>query len=431
MLITFKVSNFRSIKDEQSLSLVASNYDRSLPENMINPSQTGIPKLKLLKGAGISGANASGKSNILSGLLFMSNFVRKSATRISPGDPTGVTPFCLDSIYLAKPSSFEINVIIEGIRYEYGFSLDRQKVVSEFLIVYPKGSAQRWFDRTFDETKNEYIWKHSSVNFKLDKDLRDKTRPNSLFISTGAQFNNVQLMPLYNWFKTGLFFINLGADDWFAPNFTATMIEEKKPQVQAIIELLKTADFGIIDAKVQHRELSSEEIRDNVPPSLFREIEKDGKLTQMNIMEIKLQHQGSNNGESFIDFSEESAGTRRFFSLLGPWLDTLEHGYTVLLDELETSLHPLLVKEFLRLLFSEKYNTKGAQIIFTTHNPFILDTDLIRRDQIWFTEKDEEGGTHLYPLTDYKPRNNESLTRGYLAGRYGAIPFIPDGLKEI
>ena len=108
----------------------------------------------------------------------------------------------------------------------------------------------------------------------------------------------------------------------------------------------------------------------------------------------------------------------------------LEKGYTVLLDELETSLHPLLVREFLRLLFSEKYNSKGAQIIFTTHNPFILDTDLIRRDQIWFTEKDEEGGTHLYPLTDYKPRNNESLTRGYLAGRYGAVPFIPDGLKK-
>ena len=350
--------------------------------------------------------------------------------RIGPGEPTGVMPFCLDSKYLSKPSSFEINVIIEGIRYEYGFSLDRQKVVHEFLVAYPRGAAQRWFDRTFDELKNEYSWKHSSVNFKLDKDLRDKTRPNSLFVSTAAQFNNAPLMSLYNWFKAGLFFINLGAEDWFAPNFTATMIEEQKPQVQAIIELLKTADFGIIDAKVQHREMSPEEIRDNVPPSIFREIEKDGKLTQMNIMEIKLRHQGSNNGESFIDFSEESAGTRRFFSLLGPWLDTLEKGYTVLLDELETSLHPLLVREFLRLLFSEKYNSKGAQIIFTTHNPFILDTDLIRRDQIWFTEKDEEGGTHLYPLTDYKPRNNESLTRGYLAGRYGAVPFIPDGLKK-
>lgn len=430
MLINFKVSNFRSIKDEQVLSLVAGNYDRSLPENLISPSLTGIPKLKLLKGAGISGANASGKSNVLSGLLFMSNFVRKSATRMDPGDPTGVTPFCLDSKYLSKPSSFEINVIIEGVRYDYGFSLDRQKVVSEFLSVYPKGSAQRWFDRTFDETTNEYVWKHSAVNFKFDKDLRDKTRPNSLFVSTGAQFNNLQLMPLYNWFKSSLFFINLGADAGFAPNFTASLIEDKKPQVKAIIELLKTADFGIIDASVQHREMAPEEIRDNVPPLLFREIEKDGKLTQMKIMEIKLRHKGNNNGESMIDFSEESAGTRRFFSLLGPWLDTLEQGYTVLLDELETSLHPLLVREILRLLFSNKVNSKGAQIIFTTHNPFILDIDLIRRDQIWFTEKDEEGGTHLYPLTDYKPRNNESLTRGYLAGRYGAVPFIPDGLKK-
>jgi len=124
----------------------------------------------------------------------------------------------------------------------------------------------------------------------------------------------------------------------------------------------------------------------------------------------------------------ESAGTHRLFALAGPWLDILENGYTVCIDELETSMHPLMVIALLRLLFCEKNNPKGAQIIFTTHNPLLLDSTLIRRDQVWFSDKDDCGISHLYPLSDYTPRKGESLVRGYLAGRYGAVPFIPKGL---
>ncbi|MFZ4699919.1 MAG: AAA family ATPase, partial [Candidatus Methylumidiphilus sp.] len=131
-----------------------------------------------------------------------------------------------------------------------------------------------------------------------------------------------------------------------------------------------------------------------------------------------------------LDFDdEESSGTRHFFALIGFWIEILESGYTVFIDEIETSLHPILVKELLRLLLSDTHNTKGAQIIFTTHNPVLLDTTLFRRDQIWFTEKSPNGATQLYPLTDYQPRKDEALAKGYLAGRYGGIPFIPEGLK--
>ena len=124
----------------------------------------------------------------------------------------------------------------------------------------------------------------------------------------------------------------------------------------------------------------------------------------------------------------ESAGTQRLFGLAGPLLKILEDGHAVCIDEFDTSMHPLMVMELLRLFLSEKENPKGAQIIFTTHNPLLLDISLLRRDQVWFTDKDKEGEGHLYPLTAYAPRKRESLIRGYLSGRYGAIPFMPKGL---
>ena len=143
---------------------------------------------------------------------------------------------------------------------------------------------------------------------------------------------------------------------------------------------------------------------------------------------MRLSHRGRGPETVPFPWEAESAGTHRLFGLAGPWLDILENGYTVCMDELETSMHPLMVIALLRLLFSEATNPKGAQVIFTTHNPLLLDSTLLRRDQVWFADKDDHGEAHLYPLTDYAPRKGESLVRGYLAGRYGAVPFIPQGL---
>ena len=142
----------------------------------------------------------------------------------------------------------------------------------------------------------------------------------------------------------------------------------------------------------------------------------------------ELTHRGSGATELPLPWESESAGTHRFFGLAGPWLDILSKGYTVCVDELETSMHPLMVRELLRLFFSATENPNGAQILFTTHNPLLLDATLLRRDQVWFTDKDANGEAHLYPLTDYQPRKGESLVRGYLSGRYGAVPFVPAGL---
>lgn len=429
MLISFKVANYRSIREELVFSLVASNYDDSLPENLIPTDLAGLSKTKLLKGAAIYGPNASGKSNVLGALRFMSDFVRNSATKIAPGDPIATEAFCLDTNCNEKPSSFEIVAAIEGVRYTYGFTLDKKRVHTEYLIAFPKGSPQNWFKRYYDFKKQFYVWEHSPTFFKFDKELGDKTRPNSLFVSTGAQFNNAQLTVIYNWFKKGLRFLNLDGESQFAPIDTVILFEKNKQLARQMVRLLQSADFGITEAEISHEDVAIERIRENIPPSLLRRMEAKTKLSGFRTPLIKFKHRATGKKDHPIEFENESAGTRRFFSLVGPWLDILAHGYTVLIDELETSLHPMLIKEFLKLLFSDKNNSKGAQIVFTTHNPILLDTDIVRRDQVWFTEKDEHGATHLYPLTDYKPRKTESLARGYLAGRYGAVPFIPEGLK--
>ncbi len=142
----------------------------------------------------------------------------------------------------------------------------------------------------------------------------------------------------------------------------------------------------------------------------------------------QLFHQGPGEVKVPLDWKRESAGTQRFFALIGPWLDILEKGFTICIDEIETSMHPIMVRELLKLIFSESENTGGAQVIFTTHNPLFLDGTLLRRDQVWLTDKDEQGAAHLYPLSEYQPRQGESLIRGYMAGRYGAVPFVPRGL---
>ncbi len=428
MIIRFKTSNFKSIKEEVELDFVASNYDKTMLGNLIDLKEIGLPKVKLVKGVALYGANASGKSNVLDAIRFMARFVVNSATRIEPGDKTGVVPFCLDEKSQNSPSSFEITILIEGIRYCYGFSLDDARVHEEHLTAYPKGIAQDWFKRELAMETNEYSWENSKSFFKLDKDLTSKTRDNCLFLSVGAQFNNQQLSTVYNFFRNSLVFFDLSNQGLF-PGYTADIIEKQGIKAEAVKRMLRLADFGVCDISVISEMKELEQIPD-LSPSLVESLKKDGKTKLRVNRSINFTHAGADNLEGAIEFNSESAGTKRFFSLSGPFLDVLEKGRIVVIDELETSMHPLLVRELLKLFFSSESNPKGAQIIFSTHNPILLDNEIIRRDQVWLTEKNQAGATFTYPLTNYKPRNNESLLRGYLSGRYGAIPFIPEGLLK-
>ncbi len=429
MLIEFVFENHRSFHSEQRLSMVANNHDKSLPGHVIDLDKTpGFRGVKLLKAAALYGANASGKTNVLDALQFMDFFVENSAINLKPGDPIKTHPFLLARGTANQPSRFEITAIIEGTRYQYGFSVTHERVVHEILVAYPKGHAQRWFERQWDSHKKKYSWTPPKASFRYDQALRDKTRENALFVSTGAQWNHKQLTTIYQWFKHTLRYLNLGVDSILPPGHTASLAK-KDPQIfEQVLSLLKRADFGLVGAWVEEHQIPIKELKSKLPPGLVKKMEENGDLKDVIDIDIKLKHQADGLDPVSIDFEAESAGTRRFFALIGPWLDILEKGCIVCIDELESSLHPNLVLEFLKLLFCPERNHKGAQVLFTTHNSSLLGSKILRRDQIWFTEKKPTGDSFLYPLTDYKPRNTESLEKGYLAGRYGGVPYIPEGL---
>jgi AAA15 family ATPase/GTPase len=288
--------------------------------------------------------------------------------------------------------------------------------------------CQKWFIRKWNQQTEQYDWKFS--NAKATKGLSaisERTRPNVSFLSKAADDGHPHIQTICKWFGNGLRFID-SADDILSPNFSIKQLKLQDKRSQ-ILSYVRVADLGIIDAEVEEKIPSKEElemIEKILPPQLLERYKSRTEGGEIKSVSVAFSHMGEV-GSVKMDFgNEESSGTKRYFSLLGPWMDILENGYVVVVDELETCLHPLLVIEIIKL-FSGKLNTKGAQLIFTAHNPLFMDETLLRRDQIWLTEK-EQGATRLYPLADYAPRKGEALMKGYLNGRYGGIPFIPNGL---
>jgi uncharacterized protein len=424
MLIEFGVENFGSIDSGQTLSLVASNYYKDLPENVFDPALPGLAGLRLLRGASLYGPNASGKSTVIKAIHMLQRLVAQSASA-PPDKPLPHNPFCLDAKRCQDPTKFFVAFVHDDVRFEYEVHYRAERILFEGLSAYPRGREQVWFTRAWDSDRGEYVWLRPGSNLKASAELVGMVRDNTLFVSVGAQFNNPQLKSIYDWFVGSLKILNLGADlDMpFDPGFSARQVEGRSSLRASLLALLRHADLGVVDASVEPTEPPAdmiEALSSLLQPEALAAIQEPG-------VSIALEHRA---GEMQvpIEWGNESAGTRRLFALAGPWLDILANGHTAFVDELDASLHPLLVSELLRLLFSPTTNPHGAQVVFTTHNPFLLSGSTLRRDQVWFTEKDAEGATHLYPLSDYKPRPKESLINGYLAGRYGAIPMIPPGL---
>jgi hypothetical protein len=302
----------------------------------------------------------------------------------------------------------------------------RERIWHESLRAFPKKVEQLWFSRDWNAQSGSYAWTpERPTGFQRDPQLEGYTLSNMLFLSKAVASNRAELEPVFRWFKERLRFLDLSARSGLSAGFSLKQVEERTTIYARMVELLRHADLGVASARVVERRPPADELKKieaNLPPELQEKFRKERWL------QPELTHHGSNASEVALPWVSESAGPHRLFSLAGPWLDILGSGYTVCVDELETSMHPLMVRELLRLFFSEKENPKGAQILFTTHNPLLLDATLLRRDQVWFTDKDADGEAHLYPLTDYSPRKGESLVRGYMSGRYGAVPFVPAGL---
>ncbi|MFZ4596256.1 MAG: AAA family ATPase [Verrucomicrobiaceae bacterium] len=423
MLLDFQVANYRSFRGPARLTLAASHYDSStLPGNVVPTQLPGIIKERFLRGAAIYGANASGKSNLIRAIFDLQQLVRRSHA-FERGGRLPFDPFRLNAASSAQPTLYAIRFVAEGIRYHYQVAFNAERVLEESLSAFPKRKEQLWFHRQWDEEAGEDVYgPEESEHFALRKSDIESTKQNSLFLSTSANLNHPKLGPVYSWFRDTLSVLNLGIDSNHLDS-TKTLSHFSSDRSR-LLRFLQKADLGIGDLKVESKPIP-QAILNNLPKEV-----RDKAPSELPVVE--LFHHGEGGSGYYLPLDEESSGTKRYFDLIGPWLDLIEKGQVLFLDELETSLHPLLTRELVRMVMDPAINTKNAQIIFATHDPLLLDTTLLRRDQIWLAEKTREGDSVLYALNEYKnpPSKRESLVRGYLAGRYGGIPYLPESLME-
>ena len=415
MLIEFRVKNFRSLRDEQLFSLVASK-DRALVDaNTVPTALKAAPRL--LKSAVIYGANASGKSNLIHALQYMRGVVMESAA-LPPNQPFVVQPFRLDAESSSQPTEFEITFVLEGVRHQYGFAMTPQRIVAEHLLVYKAAKPQRWFERRFDEASGKDVYEFST-GLKGPKNVWEgATRPNALFLSMAVQLNSEALRPVFDWFASGLVIFNERAP--INPQSSIQMLKEPDGS-RRICSFLGAADISIADIRVETRKVPGQTMRFDLLSGKAEVHTEEIEQYQLLFSHI------TEKGKAVFNFMDESNGTRNLLFLAGPVLDILQKGRTLVIDELDTSLHTLLVRELVRLFHQSDINTGNAQLIFTTHDTSLLDAyGLLRRDQVWFVEKEADQSSKLYSLWDYSPRKNEGLERGYLQGRYGAVPMLSD-----
>jgi len=412
MLLKFRFSNFRSFRTEQELSLVASKLPGS-GNGLFSPP--GLSE-QVLPVAAIYGANASGKTAVIRALGFMTDAVNLSHAQWLPDARIPVDPF----IGAAKtaPSEFAVDILLAGVRHQYGFAVDSEAVRHEWLYVYQNGARQVWFERA----------EGGAISFGSEMPGENKTiealvRKNSLFLSAAAQNNHRALSPVYSWFSHRLSF-RIAERAVYGVN-AAEFCEDERDRA-VITRLLSHADLGI--AEIQLEDIPWPESAKNYM-ELVATWPVAATLPGKQVLRvIRLLHRiGDQNVP--LEPGQESNGTIAYLSLIGPIVSALKWGETLCIDELDASLHPLIAIELIRLFSNPETNPLDAQLVFNTHDTNLLSSGELRRDQIWFTEKDSAGGSHLYPLSDFKPRRQENLENGYLQGRYGAIPFIhPDYL---
>ncbi|EJJ7133039.1 ATP-binding protein [Campylobacter jejuni] len=434
MLIEFRVENFLSIQDEQILSMMASK------DNTFFDSHTnGDKKSALLKSSVIYGANASGKSNIVKALQTMKTIVISSANT-QRGDKLPITPFLLGDED-DKPTKFEIIFIQNDTKYQYGFILNSEKILEEWLLTFDENNTeQNWFERIYNKKEGRYNYSFGD-QFLADEIYKqlweNSTRDNALFLSVAIQLNNEQLKPVFDFFNLKLQIAN--SNGW--GNGKSITINEYKKDKELVNSFFKIADLDIEGVEIKTSDIDENSLPSNlqnIPQELkekiIQEVKNIQNLKNVKILEdISFIHLSQKNQIKFLNFNDESDGTRKFFNIAGIWIDSLKKGNILIIDELNTHLHPLMTKFLVNLFHNEDLNKSNAQLIFTTHDTSILNQDIFRRDQIWFCEKQNKA-TKLYPLSDFEEseerRDKTNLENDYLLGRFGALPYFKEILSS-
>ena len=404
MLLEFSCSNHRSIRDEVLFSAIAGT-DRTHAENIER-----VAGVEVLKAAVIYGANGSGKSNFIDAISFVKNLVSNSINH-QPGQGILQTPHKLDGY--ERKSNYKIQFIVDGIRYAFGFSLKNMLVVEEYLYYFPNGRQTKIFERVGEEYS-------AGRNFRNRfNSCKDVLKPNRLMLSCAANFSSVdEVTAAYRFFNDELvIYSSANQENWM--NYSLHQINANEQMKAIVLKLLDALDTGIKDI---HVDIKKEDLDvSHLPPFLSDEFKKVLLQEKIDAISAKVLYEGF---ETDL-ISEESTGIKKLFGILCPFIDIMVNGKVLVCDELETNLHESLlfglVKQFVNMRGS-----KPAQLIFTTHETGLLNLDLFRRDQIWFTEiKLADRSTDLFSLTEIKNvRKDENFGKGYIAGKYGAIPML-------
>lgn len=431
-LLSFTARNVRSYWEEVTLSLLGTRL--SEPEVVRELAIAGNRSpVSVLPVAGIFGANASGKSTILRALADMRMVVLGSFRQGNQETKLARHRFLLRSQGAEQPSSFAIDLILDGVRWQYGFEIEDHEVLDEYAYYYPKGKQALVFRRGRDHRAPDFGQAFRSS----DRALAGLVRRNALLLSVaGAATDGVDderpgiatlIGPLFNWFRTNL---GLMESDNRGARITYTAKRLESPQDEAgIIALLQAADLGI--TKIEQLPIDPEfaarlERALRILNGLEEESKPEQELRFLPDNLVRLHHMGGK-GPVPIDPEHESQGTLAWVGMLGPVLDSIRRGSALMVDELDGSLHPHLVQRFIQLFQSRKTNPRCAQLIFNAHDPTILGDSSQRalgRDQIWFTEKNTNGATTLYSMAEFQPKRDDALARRYLQGRYGGVPVL-------
>ncbi|ASF44716.1 AAA family ATPase [Methylovulum psychrotolerans] len=418
MLIRFGCANYKSIYGYQELLFTASSLKDPQADVLKN---VGIPE-PILPSIGIYGANASGKTNMIEALAFLVGFINDSYTQAKPN---GIKRpiFKLNSNAKVEVSEFDIDFILANRHYHYGFKINDEAVTEEWLFAYAydkRKSRKVLFHRSIAE---ENVYKFSSHLKGENRLIAKLTRANSLYLSTAAQNNHELLAAIYSYFSSDFFFKFESA----LSSATIVQLLQFYGTLEQVSEFIKNAGAGIKAIRLEIKESDNTELnflndRKELSPGHSLDWESFFKDDDA----IELVHQGQNGDFVPFELEEESLGTKAMVALLAPAFKVLNQGGVFIVDEIESSLHVLLTIQIIKLFNRKETNPKGAQLLFTTHETHILCSNILRRDQIWFSEKAPDGVTVIAPLTDYQLRATDNIQKGYLEGRFGAIPFLGD-----
>jgi AAA15 family ATPase/GTPase len=412
MLIGFSVTNFRSFHAQQSINFVSSSDDSHRQTHCFSTGFRAVPTLN--RTAVIFGPNASGKTNLLMALRSMRDLVLNSTVLTEEQYQEAYSPFGFDFKEEAS-TRFEIDLLLDGDRYKYAFSYNGRRITYERLTVYSGRKPQRWFERSFDTGTQTENWAPFSVNVEGHREMwRKATRPRALFVTTAAQLDGEQFVPLLRWFETQLEFV-LRSSDYFNASSLAKRMGDAhfKKSILSVLQMIK---IPIGDIRMIKRE------RPDQPPVEKMDLDPVGGSDPSSAVEVAYSR--SSTAPIWVNLANEGAGVRRLLFLLGPLLDTIHNGKLAVVDNFDAALHPLVSRFVLQLNSLKSGVRHKAQLLLSSHNTSLMDLDILRRDEIWLMDTDGDRASSLASMAKHHLRRHEIIAKHYLRGRYGGVPHI-------